>query len=330
MTVRPALLVAAMLSLIGAAATAQQPALTGDTEIHDPSAIFVDGRFAVFGTGSESDPAGGLPRARTSADGLAWEDAGTIAGGLPPWIPQQLGYTPNNIWAPSVSRFDGITYLYYSASSFGKNDSLIALATNPAFDATNPAEGWSHIGIVVRSTADDDFNAIDPFRFDDVGGRSWLAFGSHWNGIMLIELDPGSGLKLGDAPPLPIASRGGGAIEAPAIMFRHPYYYLFTSFDRCCRGTGSTYRIMVGRAESIAGPYHDRDGVPLLEGGGTEVLKSEGDQRGPGGQETFMVGDEYWLAWHYYDRKSYGLPRLQMSRLHFDDAGWPFVDTPAE
>lgn len=319
-----------LVAVFTATGAAMAQTLTGDTEIHDPSVIVIDGRFAAFATGSESDPQGSMPRTKTSVDGLAWEDAGTIAGGQPPWIATSLGYAPKNIWAPSISVHGDTAYLYYSASSFGKNESLIALATNPAFDVAKPAEGWSHVGIVMQSTAADNFNAIDPFRFDDVDGRAWLAFGSHWNGIMLIELDPASGLRLGDDPPLPIASRGGGAIEAPAVLYRHPHYYLFTSFDRCCRGTGSTYRIMVGRAEDIAGPYLDRDGVPLLEGGGTAVLASEGDRRGPGGQETFMAGDESWLAWHYYDRKMYGLPTLQIGRLHFGEDGWPFVDTVAE
>src|SRR6185295_14638901 len=129
-------------------------------------------------------------------------------------------------------------------SSFGKNDSLIALAINPAFDVTKPAEGWEHKGIVFRSHKSDDFNAIDPFRINTGDGRAWLAFGSWWDGIRLIELDPVSGLRLGEADPVPIASRGGGAIEAPSILHRGDWYYLLASFDLCCRGAGSTYRIM--------------------------------------------------------------------------------------
>ncbi len=33
------------------------------------------------------------------------------------------------------------------------------------------------------------------------------------------------------------------------------YYYLFLSFDYCCRGKESTYRIVVGRSKDIRGPY---------------------------------------------------------------------------
>jgi arabinan endo-1,5-alpha-L-arabinosidase len=184
--------------------------------------------------------------------------------------------------------------------------------------------------MVVRSNEGDSFNAIDPYRIDEPGG-SWLVFGSWWDGIRLIPLDPASGLRLGNDPPIALASRQGKGVEAASILHHGDWYYLFTSFDRCCRGTGSTYKIAVGRAADIAGPYLDRDGVALLEGGGTIMLQSEGDRRGPGGQEAFMVGDEPWLVYHYYDRKMYGLSKLQIAPLHFDAEGWPFLDpAPAE
>jgi hypothetical protein len=40
----------------------------------------------------------------------------------------------------------------------------------------------------------------------------------------------------------------GGAIEAPVLFKDGGYYYLFTSWDKCCAGTSSTYNIRVGRA----------------------------------------------------------------------------------
>ena len=319
---------AVLFALLATGAGAQtQPLLTGDTDLHDPSVIFHDGMFVSFATGGENSSDGGTPRVKTSPDGLAWDDAGSIPGGVPAWITKELGYDPSNIWAPSVTLHGGVAYMYYSASTFGSQESLIALMINPAFDPRNPTAGWEDRGMVIRSVKGDGFNAIDPFRFDDFSG-SWLVFGSYWDGIRLIPLDPVSGLRLGEEAPVALASRQGKAIEAPAIMKRGEWYYLFTSFDRCCRGTGSTYRIMVGRSADIKGPYADRDGTPLLENGGTEVLKGEGARRGPGGQETFMVGDEYWLAWHYYDRKMYGLSKLQIARLHFDGEGWPLLDPP--
>lgn len=315
----------ALFALTSTVSAQTQPLLSGDTQLHDPSVIFAAGTFVAFSTGGEGASDGGTPRIKTSADGLAWKDSGALPGGIPAWIRTELGYDPSNIWAPSISQSGGVTYLYYSASTFGSQDSLIGLMTNAAFDPVRPAEGWTDAGMVIRSRKGDSFNAIDPFRIDDAGD-SWLVFGSWWDGIRLIPLDRVTGLRLGDGEPTRLASRQGRGIEAPAILRRGGWYYLFTSFDRCCRGSGSTYRIMVGRSADVAGPYVDRDGVPLLQGGGTELLKSEGDRRGPGGQEVFMAGDQYWLAWHYYDRKAYGLSKLQLAPLRFTDDGWPFLD----
>jgi len=63
-----------------------------------------------------------------------------------------------------------------------------------------------------------------------------------------------------------------GSIEAPFIVHRGGYWYLFVSFDFCCRGTKSTYNVVVGRSAQITGPFTDKDGKPMLEGGGTRVI----------------------------------------------------------
>ena len=144
----------------------------------------------------------------------------------------------------------------------------------------------------------------------------------------MIELDPETGLALPDTPMVRLASRGGGAIEAPAILEHDGRFYLFVSFDKCCAGLASTYRIMVGRADAVEGPYLDRDGKPLLEGGGTELLKSTGRYRGPGGQEVFRRDGRPWLAYHWYDRDQGGIPKLALSPIRFDAEGWPDVALP--
>ena len=49
--------------------------MTGDTRIHDPSVIEIDGRFVAVGTG-EQGPTHGAIRVKTSPDGIDWTDAG--------------------------------------------------------------------------------------------------------------------------------------------------------------------------------------------------------------------------------------------------------------
>jgi arabinan endo-1,5-alpha-L-arabinosidase len=300
------------------------PELGGNINIHDPSVIATDTGWASFATGVEGAADGGMPRTKSSPDGITWTETGALPGGLPEWIAKELRYTPRNIWAPTVSTHDGVTYLYYSASRFGRNNSAIGVMTNAAFDARRPAEGWVDQGLVFRSKPGDWLNAIDPFRIDD-GARAWLAFGSYWDGIRMIELDPVTGLRKGADEPLRLASRNGEAIEASTVLAHGGQYYLFVSFDTCCRGTASTYRIMMGRADAVTGPYVDRDGKAMLDGGGTELLATTGRFHGPGGQEVFMVADKPWLVFHYYDGSDAGAPKLQLAPISFDAEGWPEI-----
>lgn len=324
---KPKTLPMGLLLLAAMAQPASAAPLTGNIAIHDPTIAVLEDGLVSFATGVERAPDGGQIRTKTSPDGLDWQEGGALPGGMPDWVSAELGLTPPNLWAPSVFEKDGTYYLYYAASSFGRNDSAIGLMTNSDLGASDPTAGWVDRGIVLRSHRSDDFNAIDPFRIDS-GGRAWLAFGSFWDGIGMVELDPATGLALPGVERKPLASRGGGAIEAPAILERDEQFYLFASFDKCCAGTASTYRIMVGRADTITGPYRDRNGTPMLEGGGTELLASDGRVRGPGGQEVFLRDGAPWLAYHWYDRDQGGLPKLALTPLGFDEEGWPAIAPP--
>jgi arabinan endo-1,5-alpha-L-arabinosidase len=297
--------------------------LTGNTAIHDPSIAVLGDGFASFATGVEGARDGGQIRTKTSPDGIDWQEAGAIPGKMPQWVIDEMGFTPKNIWAPSVTEHDGVSYMYYSVSSFGKNDSVIGLMTNDDLKAAAPTEGWVDHGLVLRSHQGDDYNAIDPFRIDS-GKRAWLTYGSYWQGIRLVEIDPDSGMPLAGAETSFIASRNGDAIEAPAILEHDGKFYLFVSFDHCCRGIASDYRIMVGRADVIEGPYLDKSGKPMLEGGGSELLATSGDHIGPGGQEVIRLDGEPWLVFHFYNRLQGGTPNLYLTPLAFED-GWPVV-----
>jgi arabinan endo-1,5-alpha-L-arabinosidase len=315
----------AILLLLAAAASAAdpQPELTGDTRIHDPSVIEVGGRYAAFGTGEQGLGRGAV-EVKTSPDGLIWKDAGAIGKGVPKWAKDALGYQPTLVWAPSISRRGETFSLYYALSSFGGNASAIGLTINASFDPSRPGEGWQDQGLVLMSKAGDDFNAIDPFRLDLADGRAFLVFGSFWSGIKLRELDPKTGKLIGeDTPTIALASRHGGAVEAPSILEHEGKFYLFVSFDQCCKGIASTYNIRVGRADKIEGPYRDKDGKNMLDGGGSLVLGSNGRFIGPGGQEAEPTSKGDMLAYHYYDGDAAGASKLQFSPIQWTTDGWP-------
>ena len=120
-----------------------------------------------------------------------------------------------------------------------------------------------------------------------------------------------------------LASRNGGAIEAASILEHDGKFTLFVSFDQCCKGVASTYNIRVGRADRIEGPYRDRDGNAMLEGGGSLMLATTGRFIGPGGQEAVKTSKGDWLAYHYYDGDAAGASKLQFSPIIWSADGWP-------
>ena len=302
--------------------------VTGDLHTHDPGLVVGDGDrpWFAFSTG---DPhvAGGAIQVRTSPDGVDWAYAGEAWDDAtkPAWVKEKVpGVT--NYWAPEVVERDGTWYLYYAASTFGSNRSVIGLRTTPSLNPDDPGAGWTDQGEVVRSHAAKDYNAIDPAVLFDADDRAWLAFGSFWGGIQLVELDFPSGKPREGATPVTIAHRGTSpnAIEAPALLRRGDRYYLFVSFDSCCQGQDGTYNFILGRADAPEGPYLDADGVPLTEGGGTLLLATEGNRIGPGGQS--VSGDH--IAFHYYSAEKGGDFQLDIRRLGWTADGWPVVQGP--
>jgi arabinan endo-1,5-alpha-L-arabinosidase len=310
-------------------------ALTGDYPLtHDPSIARDGNSYFVFST-SLSREEGQFP-IRCSSDLLTWKRCGHIFDQIPAWIHEASPKT-KVLWAPDVSYFQGKYHLYYAYSSFGVNTSGIALATNETLDPTSPKYHWSDEGLVLKSVETDDFNAIDPNLVLDAKGQPWLSFGSFWSGIKMRKIDAATGkLSANDSQLYSLASRvkpensapakpglpaDWQAIEAPFIVRHGNYYYLFVSFDLCCRGIHSSYRTMVGRSRQVTGPYIDAESKPLIEGGGTQVLAGNSRWLGPGGASVLQQPNGDHLVYHAYDAAS-GKPALQISTITWK-GGWP-------
>ncbi len=289
--------------------------LTGQTYIHDPSSIVSDhGTFHIFGTGP------GI-RAKTSTDLIHWENAGSVFRGPPDWTKTLVPGFNGFFWAPDIVRVNGKYLLYYSVSTWGKQISAIGLATTPTLDVSSSDFHWTDEGMVVHSTNNSAYNTIDPSVLLDKNGRLWLAFGSFWQGIFLTELDPKTGLCLSSNAPL-YQLAWNHSIEASCLAQHGQYYYLFVNWGQCCRGTNSTYEVRVGRAENITGPYLDRDGKNLSEGGGSVFLTSSGRFIGPGHIGILHDHGTDWFSYHYYDADSRGRSRLALGKLDWS-TGWP-------
>jgi arabinan endo-1,5-alpha-L-arabinosidase len=292
--------------------------LSGDINlVHDPTMIRTsDGEYLLYSTGQN------LP-IRTSKDRKTFTTEGSVWPEGAPWAEKFTSRTdPAALWAPDVSFHDGTYYLYYSASSFGSRNSAMFLATS----RTGRSGSWKHVGKVWQTSDTDDYNAIDPnLVVDDTGW--WLSFGSFWSGLKMIRIDPDTGLpSTKDKKLYALATRPSsvdGAVEAPYIVRHDGYYYLFAAFDACCRGLDSTYRTMVGRSSKVTGPYVDRTGKKMTDGGGTEILASHGSITGPGHPAVLHDEDDWLLIYHhYYDEFNPGAARLGINRLAWVD-GWP-------
>jgi len=312
--------------------------LEGDINgAHDPAIVREGKTYYVFTTGKASD--GGQLGIRCSEDLTHWRHCGHIFDAIPQWIKERSPGT-KDLWAPDISFANGRYRIYYAYSLFGKNTSGIALVMNKTLDRTSPDYKWQDEGLILESVATDNFNAIDPNYVEDAAHHAWLSFGSFWTGIKMRALDQKTGkLASEDEKTYSLASRkppeapvsivpslpaNWQAIEAPFIVHRGRYYYLFVSFDLCCRGLKSTYKTMVGRAKDITGPFIDHDGVEMNKGGGTLLLDANTRWLGPGGQSVLIGkhGPDL-IVFHAYDHIT-GKSALQLSTLIWK-GDWPYA-----
>lgn len=314
--------------LLMAAAPSSSPQLLplqGDVEgVHDPVICKENGVYYVFSTGRKPAP-GAIP-IRCSPDLRRWTLCGKVFDTLPAWAQAEIPGA-RGAWAPDISYYGGRYHLYYAVSRFGTNESVIGLATNATLDPKSPAYRWVDEGPVVRSHKEDDWNAIDPNLAIEDARHVWLCWGSFWGGIKMRRIDPRTG-KLSDTDPTlyslarrPRSAPIHGSIEAPFLVRHDGYWYLFASFDFCCRGTRSTYKIVVGRAHQITGPYADAGGIPMLEGGGTVVVEGTPEWRGPGHEAMLRDGARDYLLFHAYNGVT-GEPYLRISTIAWEN-GWP-------
>ncbi|RAH48632.1 Arabinanase/levansucrase/invertase [Aspergillus brunneoviolaceus CBS 621.78] len=193
--------------------------------------------------------------------------------------------------------------------------------------------------------------------------KGYLTFGSFWTGIWQIPLTPdllGSDYTGNREvrhlahepravhPPIPKSNgicgdpTGMHPVEGPFISYRAPWYYLWFSWGKCCGfkperlpRKGMEYSIRVGRSRSPRGPFVDKQGRDLVEGGGEVAYGSNGEVYAPGGQGVLVhrryddvlgVEVEEDVLYYHYLNTSVGYEfheaRLGYNVLDYVD-GWP-------
>lgn len=301
-------------------AAASEPtlfSLSGDLEVYDPSAIFDGERYWIVSTGTR------MP-VRVSTDLEEVTLLGDAVEGLPAWA---ADYVPQagHFWSPDVAHFGGRYHLYYALAGGGARLACVGHASSTKLGIVGT---WTDDGApLICTEQDSDWFAIDPSVLVDDDGKAWLLLGSSGTGLKLVELNA-AGERTG-AQPTPIAARpDGGVIQASAITRHAGFYYVFAAFDLCCRGADSTRSIRFGRSGTLLGPYLDRDGRPLLEGGGSVLLEGSLRWKGPGSNDVLQAAGQNLSFYFAYDADNGGEVSLRLSTLTWDDEGWPRSSGP--
>ncbi|THV67188.1 putative arabinan endo-1,5-alpha-L-arabinosidase A [Aureobasidium pullulans] len=295
------------------------------TNAHDPSLIkrTSDGTYFRFSTGG----------------GIAIHTASSIQG---PWVykGQVLPNGANvansgktDLWAPDVSLVGSTYYLYYTASSFGTQNSVIGLATSSTMDVGS----WSDKGSTgISSDSSKSYNAIDA-NLIKVGSQYLMNFGSFWHDIYQVEMKSTPNTVSASAGPsynTIFQPSGTHAVEGAYMINYNGGYYMFFSEGICCGldknrpAAGQEYKIKVCRSNSATGGFVDQSGKSCTNGGGTVVLPSHGNIYAPGGQGVYNDPSLGWvLYYHYVDTTigyADGQKRLGVNEIKWVN-GWPTV-----
>ena len=338
-----------MLFVLGTTVTVQGQqhlrrslSFTTDTPmVHDPVMAYEDSTYYLFATGM------GIQQ-MTSKDRHSWtvlrEPVMTV---IPQWAHDSVPGFTQHVWAPDIIRWRGRWWMAYSCSTFGRNGSAIGLLS--ARSLSYPI--WNDEGCIVTSRENrDNWNAIDPNFVIDDQDQPWLVWGSFWDGIQLARLDTTMHIAKGEKPrtiarrynlnnptakaALPINPNppknptsdfaGPNAIEAPFIFKHDGWYYLFVSWDYCCQGSKSNYRVAVGRSKSVEGPYLDRKGIDMRYGGGNHFL--EGDKtnyEAAGHCAVYHLDNQDIFICHGYSIVQQGASVLIQRPIRWTEDNWP-------
>ena len=201
---------------------------------HDPNIIRVGEHYHLV----KADV--GMRHYKTKTLDGPWEDLGSLLTG-PVIIPKENRTRP---WAPSALHRRDKTYVYYTISQAGCQDSAIGVASSADIESN----AWTDHGAVIQTGTGpcsqafpyNRTNAIDAHVFvDPKDDQMYLSWGSYWSGLWQVPLTV-DGLSVRnvenpDAVHLAELPRGQNSIEGVFMSYREPWYYLWYSRGKCCK-----------------------------------------------------------------------------------------------
>lgn len=300
-------------------------------DVHDPVMAREGDTWYLFSTGP------GIT-IYSSSDKVNWRYSDRAFATEPDWAKSVAPGFNGHLWAPDIIQHNGLFYLYYSVSAFGKNTSAIGVTVNKTLNPNSPDYRWEDKGIVIQSVPNrDNWNAIDAAVIFDEQGQPWMSFGSFWGGLKIVKLnndltrpaEPQEWHTIARRDQVPAgtsSNAGPGEIEAPFILRKGDYYYLFASWGLCCKGANSTYHLVVGRSKQVTGPYVDRAGRNMNEGGGSLLITGNKNWVGLGHNSAYSWDGKEYLVLHAYETADKYLQKLKIMNITWDKEGWPMVD----
>ncbi len=299
-------------------------------EIADPSIVKGDdGRFYVFST---------LRKVFVSDDMCSWELLTENIIPRPSWADGEKHGIPD-VWAPDCIKIKDKWIYYYSLAAWDKPSAGIGYAV-----ADNIAGPYIDQGLLCNEDQIEINGLIDPQPYIDDDGSVYLIVGSfHGNYLLELEED-GMGLLNGYEyqnenkvliSGIPLDYFNNTYYEGVYITKKDGYYYLFGSAGSCCEGNNSSYRVVVGRADNIAGPYLTSEGKNLASDNYGQTIGdiclwspvTDKMTAGPGHNSIFIddAGD-YWIVYHSYcEKDNFATRHLFIDKLSWNDKGFPFV-----
>ncbi len=265
-----------------------------------------------------------------SRDLITWEPAGTVFtdANRPDWF-----RPTTNIWAPDISWLEGryvITFSVIDAAIAPNPNRSIGVASAPT-----PMGPWrADPAPIIPPGTWQQFpgepprmqGIIDSELFVAPDGRRYLYYGGFNGGVFVQEVDRQVRQRIGE----PVQVIMEDAFEAPFVVHRDGWFWLFFSTGNCCSVPNSGYTVSVARSKSPTGPFVDRTGArtDAPYPGGTPVLTPNGNAwtgTGHSTQATDAAGQD-WLIYHGIDRHRPAplIRSLYADRLDWID-GWPVV-----
>jgi Beta-xylosidase len=296
-----------------------------EPDLADPTVIRGgDGWFYAYGTENTwTDDVSHLVPVVRSKNLIQWQYVRDAFASRPTWKT-----TGGGIWAPDVTYMNSRYYMFYSMSTWGDSNPGIGMAIS-----NTPAGPFTDQGKVFDSSTIGVNNSIDPFFFQTQVGdttKSYLFWGS-FSGIYGIELS--SNYKTTVGQKFKIA---GNAFEASYIVERNNKFYFFGSVGSCCDGVNSQYHVNVAVANSLKGPYYDKNGNTIINDGQVGSPFLSGSQSlgwvGPGHNSKIVTddnGNDYFI-YHAIDINKPTLPGgatrrpIMMDKITWIN-GWPEI-----